>query len=115
MKNLEIIGTILEIKTKTGTSAKGEWKSESVVIEHESGQYPKNIVVENFNDKVTGLKVGREVKLSCNIDAKEYNGNWYNKISAFKGEILVDALPTATATQAPPPAANQTKSDDLPF
>ena len=61
MQSLEIIGTILDIKTKTGTSAKSEWKSESVVIEHEDGQYPKKIVVENFNDKITGLKVGQEV------------------------------------------------------
>jgi hypothetical protein len=114
MATLEITGRIIDIKTTTGQSAKGDWTKQEVLIEHESGQYPKRLVIENFNIKVPGLAIGHEIKAFCNLDATEYNGRWFNKISFWKAEILnQSAQPAPQAQQTTSPAAST--QGDLPF
>jgi len=110
--NLEISGEIIAItEKKTGTTPKGEWTSQDVVIEHESGEYAKKLAINNFNDKITGLAVGDKIKATCNIDAQEYQGKYYNKVSFWKCEVTEKAQPTqdVASKQVEP------EKDDLPF
>lgn len=83
----EITGKIIAVlPTKSGTSARGtQWSSQTVVIEtHE--QYPKRVAFDVLGDKITefNLQVGEEVTVSFDINAREYNGKWWNSVNAWQ-------------------------------
>ena len=74
------------LPTKSGTSARGtQWSSQTSVIEtHE--QYPKRVAFDVLGDKITefNLQVGEEVTVSFDINAREYNGKWWNSVNAWQ-------------------------------
>ena len=130
---------IIALEPRTGTSARGDWKSQSFVVETHDA-YPKKMVFDVFGeDRLNrfNIQVGQEVMVSFDIDAHEYNGRWFNNVRAFDVRQVdpasVGAAPAAQpapfapapaqpATQAaapfPPaqPAASEGDStDDLPF
>ena len=83
----EITGKIIAVlPTRSGTSAKGtQWSSQTAVIEtHE--QYPKRVAFDVLGDKITefNLQVGEEVTVSFDINAREFNGKWWNSVNAWK-------------------------------
>lgn len=117
---------IVALPERSGTSSRGEWKSQEFVIEtHES--YPKKMVFNVFGAERLqrfNVKVGQEVNVSFDIDAHEYNNRWFNSINAFDVRI-VDATSNGQApetSQASAPSAPASPeqpqtpaSDDLPF
>lgn len=83
----DITGKIIAVlPTKSGTSARGtQWSSQTAVIEtHE--QYPKRVAFDVLGDKITefNLHVGEEVTVSFDINAREYNGKWWNSVNAWQ-------------------------------
>ena len=136
---MELQGKVIaETQERSGTSARGEWKAKDFVIEtHDS--YPKKMVFSVFGEdrlQRFNIQIGQEVLVSFDIDAREYNGRWFNSIraydvrqvdpaqygaaasaaapSAFASEPA--AAPAAPAADAPfPPAAEGESTDDLPF
>lgn len=83
----EITGKIIAVlPTRSGTSARGtQWSSQTAVIEtHE--QYPKRVAFYVLGDKITefNLQVGEEVTVSFDINAREYNGKWWNSVNAWQ-------------------------------
>lgn len=74
------------LPTRSGTSARGtQWSSQTAVIEtHE--QYPKRVAFDVLGDKITefNLQVGEEVTVSFDINAREYNGKWWNSVNAWQ-------------------------------
>ena len=106
---MEIQGKVIAVlPQKTGVSSKGEWKSQEFVIEtHES--YPHKMVfnvfgaerLERFN-----IVIGEEISVSFDIDAKEYNGRWFNSIRAFDIKKVGQAS-QASVFQAPPKTVYQ--------
>ena len=132
---MELQGKIIvALPERSGTSARGEWKSQSFVVETHDA-YPRKMVFDVFGaDRLArfNIQVGQEVMVSFDIDAHEYNGRWFNNIRAFDVR-LVDpsavgaqpvaqaapaAAPRASAAQAPfPPVQDggDGNADDLPF
>lgn len=83
----EITGKIIAVlPTRSGTSARGtQWSSQTAVIEtHE--QYPKRVAFDVLGDKITefNLQVGEEVTVSFDINAREFNGKWFNSVNAWQ-------------------------------
>lgn len=83
----DITGKIIAVlPTKSGISARGtQWSSQTAVIEtHE--QYPKRVAFDVLGDKITefNLQVGEEVTVSFDINAREYNGKWWNSVNAWQ-------------------------------
>ena len=140
----DITGKIITVlPTRSGTSARGtQWSSQTAVIEtHE--QYPKRVAFDVLGDKITefNLQVGEEVTVSFDINAREFNGKWWNSVNAWQvvqqapmqGGYNMNPQAGAQAAQAamagapnpmnpnnpfPPaqqPGAPAGKSDDLPF
>ena len=116
---MEIQGKVIVVlPERTGVSSKGEWKSQDFVIEtHE--YYPHKMVfnvfgaerLERFN-----IVIGEEISVSFDIDAKEYNGRWFNSIRAFDvkkvgqsvaSQASVSQSPTQTTYQQPKQVAQQ--------
>lgn len=103
---------IVALPERSGVSARGEWKSQSFVIEtHEA--YPHKLVFDVFgSDRLArfNIQVGQEVLVSFDIDAHEYNGRWFNNIRAFDVRQVDPAQFGAQGPQ-PAPAANSAGSE----
>ena len=93
----DITGKIIAVvPTKSGTSARGtQWSSQTAVIEtHE--QYPKRVAFDVLGDKITefNLQVGEEVTVSFDINAREFNGKWWNSVNAWNVIRQTQQAPT---------------------
>lgn len=131
---MEISGKIIKaLEVRSGISQRtgNKWMSQQFVIEtHE--QYPKHCVFSVFGEdrlKQFDIKVGEEITVSFDIDAREYQGRWYNDISAWRVQrgvapvaeepVSYAAPAQTTAAAAPAPtqnfAAEEGTDDDLPF
>ncbi len=125
---LELQGFLYaEPVVKEGVSAAGKsWKNVDFVIEMEAtSDYPKKAVLnafkENVIERVLSLKVGDEIKVSFNVDAREHNGKWYNTISAWQVQQVNggstqwyqnDLPPLVTGAEVPTSTDNES---ELPF
>ena len=125
---MELQGKVIAVlPARSGVSARGEWKSQSFVIEtHDS--FPRKMVFDVFGEeRLTrfNIQLGQEVNVSFDIDAHEYNGRWFNNIRAFDVRLVdpntVSAAPAAQAAPAAPqqpanapfpPQPEQSNSDD---
>lgn len=70
---------------RSGTSQRGEWKSQSFVIETQE-QYPKHLCFEVFGaDRITqfNIKCGETITVQFDIDARQYQDRWFNSIKAW--------------------------------
>lgn len=129
---MELQGKVIAVlPARSGVSARGEWKSQSFVIEtHDS--FPRKMVFDVFGEeRLTrfNIQLGQEVNVSFDIDAHEYNGRWFNNIRAFDVCLVdpntVSAAPAAQAAPAapqqpanapfPPQPEQSNSDDDLPF
>ena len=98
---------------------------EYVLETHE--QYPRKICFNVFGaDKIAqfNIQAGEELTVSFDINAREYNGRWYNDIRAWRVERGTAPVPAAEAMSAPAISApkinvadfnTQNEADDLPF
>lgn len=88
--SLEITGKIIAVLDKrSGISKAGtSWSAQQYVVEtHE--QYPRKVCFDVFGeDKINqfNIQIGEELKVYFDIDAREYQGRWYNSIKAWKVE-----------------------------
>ncbi len=134
---MELTGKIIAVlEPRGGVSNRtgNAWKSQDFVIEV-PGQYPRKCVFTVFGeDRLNqfNIQMGEELTVSFDIDAREYNGRWYNDVRAYN--VTRGAAPVAGAPQAAPfppqqaapqdaaapfpPAqepAGEGSADDLPF
>lgn len=83
---MELKGRIIAVlPLKSGTSAKGDWKSQQYVLETE-GTYPKRLLFDVFGeDKINefGISMGDVVTVSFDPRAEEKDGKWYGNNRAW--------------------------------
>ncbi|MBQ7424292.1 MAG: DUF3127 domain-containing protein [Prevotella sp.] len=136
---MEIEGKIIAVlEERSGVSAKtgNAWRSQEFVIETHD-QYPRKCCFRVFGDerlKQMNIQAGEELRVSFDIDCHEYQGRWFNDISAWRVERIdpmaaqaaaqgVQAAPVAGAVPPPPASAapfaptaeGEAAADDLPF
>lgn len=109
---MEITGKIIAVlPERSGVSASGnQWKSGSYVLDTME-QYPKRMCFDVFGaDKLQqfAIKSGEIITVSFDIDAREYQGKWFNSIRAWKVIRPGNQVNSATSVQAatPPPYPN---------
>lgn len=105
---MQISGKIIKVfDPRSGVSKGGkEWKKQEFVLETQE-RHPRHSVFSVFGSDRIGnspLYVGANVCVDFDIDAREYQGKWYNDVEAWRVTSL-DAATTATAAQKPPQAA----------
>ena len=130
---MEITGKIIvACEPRGGVSQRtgNNWKMQEFVIEtHE--QYPKKCMFSVFGEdrlRDFNIQVGDELTVSFDIDAREYNGRWYNDLRAWRvarvdpNAVAAAATPAAVAAAVPAPNATAAPAapaasteDDLPF
>lgn len=104
---------VLELQQGTSASSGKEWKRQAAVIETDD-QYPKKMVFDMFNDKIKPLQIGEVITVHFNVDAREWQGKWFNQLTAYNIESEVAGKPSTQPTVQP----NIPKSDapdDLSF
>lgn len=109
--NLEITGKVIKIlDVQSFTSKKPEkqgviYKRYSFVLEV-GGNYPKRTVFTVLGEdkwKQFGIVEGGDYQVSFDIDAREWNGKWFNDVQAWKVVNLNGGQ--SAQTQQPAPAA----------
>lgn len=126
---MELAGKVIAVlNPKSGTSRNGnEWTVQEYVIETHD-QYPRRMCFDVFGaDKIQqfNIQLGEELNVSFDIDAREWQGRWFNSIRAWKVDrVSADqsvALqpapfpPVNAAPAAPVDFSGQDEKDDLPF
>ena len=112
---MEITGKIIAVLPPQGGVSQrtgNAWKSQEYVIEtHET--YPKRCCFRIFGeDKINqmNIQLGEEMTVSFDTNAREYNGRWYNDVSAWAVNRNIQPAPGVGVAPAPgaAPAAAQT-------
>lgn len=133
---MEIIGKVVRLGNLTeGTSARGPWRKQELIIETEE-QYPRTVCLicwTNQIDEIQKFAPGQTIKAQIEISSREFNGKWYTDVRVWRFDpVGVTAAPAAAPTQpAPQPMMHQTPPaaapaqdfyppaedsvDDLPF
>ncbi len=83
---MEIFGKIIAVlPERNGTSQRGnQWRSVTYVLETQE-QYPKKLTFDVVNEKIDQLAIqpGEMLNVQFDINAREYNGKWFNSIQAW--------------------------------
>lgn len=81
---IEKIFPEVELGGKDGKSL----KKREFLMNIETGQFPKLICVEVWNDKVSdqNIAIGNKVSVECSIQSREVGGRYFNNIRAWKIE-----------------------------
>ena len=130
---MEITGKIiavLDARSGQSRSTGNMWMSQEYVLET-SEQYPKRVCFNVFGEdkiKLFNIQQGNDYTVSFDINAREYQGRWYNDVRAWKVEPATAGAPVAPAPAVDAPfapaenssapdfgASNGDQTDDLPF
>jgi hypothetical protein len=125
-RNMELTGKIIVVQEpKSGTSSRtgNPWMMQEYVIEV-PGQYPRHCAFTVFGEdriKQLNIQMREDLTVQFDIDAREYNGRWFNDFRAYN-VIRNQATVQAQTIQADPnpPFSNQpfdapTPGADDPF
>lgn len=139
---MELIGKIIQVlEERGGVSARtgAEWRMGSYVLETTTDRFPRKMMFEVFGaEKIQqfNIQVGEMVRVSFDIDAREYQGRWYNSIRAWNVDRnIVDPMmqpaavpapdttpfgapapmPTSALVEAEAPFASSSAEEELPF
>lgn len=130
---MELQGKVIAVlPERSGISQRGEWRSQTYVIETQE-QYPKKMAFDIFGgDRIVsfGIHSGEVINVSFDIDAHEYQGRYFNQIRAWNVTKVSQqataqapagvAQPSAPYTppaqpQQPQSTAPSSDPDNLPF
>ena len=133
---MEIIGKVVRLGNLTeGTSARGPWRKQELIIETEE-QYPRTVCLicwTNQIDEIQKFAPGQTIKAQIEISSREFNGKWYTDVRVWRfdpvGATTAPAAAPAQPAQQPmmhqtPPVAAPAQDfyppaedsvDDLPF
>jgi len=127
---MEIAGKIIQIlPSQTGEGRNGTWTKQEYVLEFKDGSFMKKLAFTVFGaEKIAqfAIKEGEDIKVSINIESREYNGKFYHDVRAWR----IDRVSAASASSSSTPSTQDTpwaayegsatnapinESDDLPF
>lgn len=123
--DIKLTGSVVQVLEEQGGQGKnGPWRKRDFILEI-PGKYPKKVCITQWGDNIDQQAVseGAQVTVSVDIQSREYNGNWYTDVKAWKVEAGTGEQ--NAAQQSPPPPSTEgfeldTKEfddidDDLPF
>lgn len=109
-----IIIVVMDVQSGVSQSGKS-WARQEFVLETEE-RYPKRCLFRLFGEdriKTAALAKNMRVTVDFDIDAREYQGKWYNDVSAWKVTNL-DAQQATQPAQPQPQYTNQSQQGSYP-
>ena len=88
MDDLKIKGKVEQIlEEQSGTGKNGPWRKQDFILKT-GGEYPRKICITQWGDKIDqfDVKEGEELTVFIDIQSREYKGNWYTDVKAWKIE-----------------------------
>jgi len=108
---MEVTGKIiLALPEISGVSKSGNnWKKREYVLETLES-FPRKIHFDFFGDKADQfpLNVGDNIRLSFDIESREWNGKWFTSIRGWKAEPAAEGATAMPGNAFPDPRAAQT-------
>lgn len=101
---MEIKGKVVAVAPiERGVGQRGPWARATVVVEYESGQYPKSIALQNSKEAENFAKipVGQTGTFKFDCKSREYNGKYYNDLNCWSWQLDSDAPNQRGYSQAP--------------
>lgn len=100
---MEIIGKIIQVlPLQQGTSKSGNpWKKQEYVLETQEN-YPKKVKFDFFGERADQypLQLGDDVRVSFDLESREFNGRWYTDVRGWKAEkITAEQIGTTNQPQ----------------
>lgn len=86
--DLQITGKVIEIlEEKSGKGKNGPWKKRDFILET-AGEYPRKVCITQWGDQIDKNPIVKDETVTAFIDiqSREYNGNWYTDVKAWKIE-----------------------------
>jgi len=119
---MEIAGKLIQIlPLQTGMSRNGEWKKQEIILELE-GTPARKLCVGLWNDKIiSDIAEGSMLKVSFEIESREYNGKWYTNLRGWKVEEVASTAGIKNPVDEPKdekvdfPFNAPQELDELPF
>lgn len=127
---MEFEGKVVQLLAPvSGTSARGQWTKQEVVLE-QPGEFGRKVCVSFWGDKAqdaANLKPGESITVSVNLESREYNGRWYTEVRAWKvsrgtsqapaGDMAppMDAFAPVDSGEGMGSSSSADSFDDLPF
>lgn len=107
---LDFTGKLVQVMPEvSGQSAKGPWRKQDFVFETTDSQYPKKACFQAWGDKIDAIlkySVGDELRVSFNIESREYNDKWFTDLRVWK----VESASAGSSNSAAPANAGYAKS-----
>lgn len=117
---MELTAKLIQVlPLQKGAGKNGEWRKQDIIVETDS-QYPKKVCVSIWGDKIneSQLRIGAQLKISFDVESREYNGRWYTDVKAWKVEAAEGGgnnSNTGAGFSNSAPAMGGGNEDDLPF
>ncbi|WP_018127575.1 DUF3127 domain-containing protein [Balneola vulgaris] len=121
--DIKLQGKVADIlQEQSGQGKNGTWRKRDFILEM-PGKYPKKVCITQWGENIDtqAVEKGATVTVSVDIQSREYKGNWYTDVKAWKVE---HGTGEQNASTPPPPSAEgftiesesfDNMDDDLPF
>ena len=116
-----------KMEYRSGKRSDGNsWSAQDILVETIDEQYPKKVLLKFFNKQTDPLVEGKTFSFDYEVEAREYNGRWYNDVKCWNYNALEESAPTQPqqsgnavvyqdAPTAPTAPEAPTRDPDLPF
>lgn len=85
---LKLSGKVIQIlKEQSGEGKNGLWRKRDFILEI-PGKYPRKVCITQWGDNIDqhSVEEGLEITAYIDLQSREYNGNWYTDVKAWKVE-----------------------------
>lgn len=122
LKKMDITGKIIKVLApQSGEGKNGTWRSQDFILQTEE-QYPKKVCINLFGNKIDqfALALNDKVKVSFDIESREWNDRWFTTIRAWKVEKVSENTISENdsyshTNHAPFPSEISPQENDLPI
>ena len=118
--DLKLSGRVFKIlDEQSGESKNGPWRKRDFILETK-GKFPKKVCITQWADNIDKQAVEEDMEVTVYIDiqSREYKGNWYTDVKAWKveeGSGEVNAPPSAPGMTMEGNQEIDYDEDDVPF
>ncbi len=86
--DLQITGKVISIlEEQSGKGKNGPWRKRDFILET-PGEYSRKVCITQWGDQIDKNPVAKDETVTAYIDiqSREYKGNWYTDVKAWKIE-----------------------------
>lgn len=101
--DLQLTGKVIKLlEEKSGQGKNGPWRKRDFILQTKE-KYPKKICITQWGENIdqNNVNEGDEITAHIDIQSREYKGNWYTDVKAWKIEQGTGSGPAEAPPSAP--------------